>query len=123
VFKRRGNLTLVAVAAFGSRQAGSQVLPAFFHKGRNRMKIEQAPASPPEKFMDPALQKAAEGLEALFVEEMLKAMRASIPSSDMDLESPATKIYRSQLDGEVAKMAAGQRQVGLAEQMIKYLGG
>jgi Rod binding domain-containing protein len=39
----------------------------------------------------------------------------------MDLESPATEIYRGMLDSETAKSAAHGGGIGLADQIIAYL--
>ena len=71
--------------------------------------------------VDPALREAAEGMEALFLDYMMKVMRQTVPKSDMDLESPATEVYRSMNDSEVAKITAHAGGVGLADQIIAYL--
>ena len=39
----------------------------------------------------------------------------------MDLESPATEIYRGMLDTETAQRAAHAGGVGLADQIVAYL--
>ena len=39
----------------------------------------------------------------------------------MDLESPATEIYRSLLDTEFSNTASHSASIGLAEQIIAYL--
>lgn len=71
--------------------------------------------------VDPDLRKAAEGMEAMFLDYLFKVMRETVPKSEMDLESPATGIYRSMLDSETAEMAARTGGVGLADQLIAYL--
>jgi flagellar protein FlgJ len=71
--------------------------------------------------VDPEMLQAAEGMEAMFLDYMMKTMRESIPKNDMDLESPATAIYRSMQDSESAKTAAHAGGVGLADQLIAYL--
>ncbi|MGZ3700075.1 MAG: rod-binding protein [Bdellovibrionota bacterium] len=70
---------------------------------------------------DPRLVKAAEGMETQFLEYMMKVMRQTVPKSDMDLESPATEIYRGMLDSEYAAKAAHRGGIGLADQIIAYL--
>ena len=70
---------------------------------------------------DPQVLKAAEGMESMFLDEMMKVMRQTVPKNDLDLESPATDIYRSMLDSEFAQKAAHQGGVGLADQIIAYL--
>jgi Rod binding domain-containing protein len=69
----------------------------------------------------PEVVKAAEGMEAMFVDYMLKVMRESVPKNEMDLESPATGIYRGMLDTEYAQSAVRHGGIGLADQIIDYL--
>lgn len=69
---------------------------------------------------DPEVVKAAEGFEAIFMDQMMKSMRQTVPKSDMDLESPASEIYRSMLDSEYADKAAKAGGVGLADMIIAY---
>jgi flagellar protein FlgJ len=71
--------------------------------------------------VNPEILKAAEGMEAMFLDYLMKVMRETVPKNDMDLESPATNIYRSMLDSEVAQKAAHRGGIGLAEQIIAYL--
>jgi Rod binding domain-containing protein len=70
---------------------------------------------------DPQIRKAAEGLEALFLDYMMQAMRKTVPKNEMDLESPATEIYRGMLDSETSQTAARMGGVGLADQIVAYL--
>ena len=69
---------------------------------------------------DPKLREAAEGMEAMFVDYLMKTMRQTLPKNDMDLESPATDIYRGMLDSEYAQKAVKAGGVGLADQIIAY---
>jgi len=71
--------------------------------------------------VDPKTREAAEGMEAMFLDYMMKVMRETVPKNDMDLESPATKIYRGMLDSEFARTAVRTGGIGLAEQIIAYL--
>lgn len=73
------------------------------------------------KKVDPQVLKAAEGMEAMFLDYMMQVMRKSVPDNEMSLDSPATKIYQSMLDSEVSQIAAKTGGVGLAEQIIAYL--
>ena len=70
---------------------------------------------------DPQIVAAAEGMEAMFLDYLMKTMRQTVPKHDMDLESPATEIYRSMLDSETAQKAARTGGVGLADPIIAYL--
>ena len=71
--------------------------------------------------VDPEILKAAEGMEAMFLDYLMKVMRETVPKNDMDLESPATKIYRGMMDTEIAQKTAHRGGIGLAEQIIAYL--
>ncbi len=71
--------------------------------------------------IDPQELKAAQGMEALFLDEMLKAMRKTVPKEDMDLEGPATAIYREMQDEQFAERSAHAGGVGLADQIVAYL--
>lgn len=70
--------------------------------------------------VDPQLLKAAQGFEEVFVNHMMNVMRQTVPKNDMDLESPATNIYRSMQDEEFSKKAVQAGGIGLADQIIAY---
>lgn len=71
--------------------------------------------------VDPQTLRAAEGMEAMFIDYMMKVMRETVPKQDNDLESPATVIYRGMQDHEFSQRAAKAGGVGLADQIIAYL--
>lgn len=71
--------------------------------------------------VDPEIRAAAEGMEAMFLDYMLKIMRETVPENAMGLDSPATKIYTGMMDSEVAQRAAKSGGVGLADPIIAYL--
>ena len=73
--------------------------------------------------IDPQLLKAAQGMETLFLNQLMKAMRDSVPKNESDLESSATEVYRGMFDTEVSERAAKAGGVGLADQIIAYLQG
>lgn len=107
-----------------SRQQG---LPVGLHQGAD---ARSSPTTPSRAVpvldrskVDPQIIKAAEGMESLFLDFMMKVMRQTVPKSEMDLESPATEIYRGMLDSQTAEKAAKAGGVGLADQMIAYLVG
>lgn len=70
---------------------------------------------------DPQVVKAAEGFEAMFLDYLMKTMRQTVPSNEMNLENKATEIYRGMLDSEYAQKAVHAGGVGLADQIIAYL--
>ncbi len=71
--------------------------------------------------VNPEILKAAEGMEMMFLDYMMQVMRKTVPKNEMDLESPATEIYRGMLDSQYAEKAAHQGGIGLADQIIAYL--
>jgi flagellar protein FlgJ len=71
--------------------------------------------------VDPKIVEVGEGMEAMFLDYMMKVMRQTVPKGEMDLENPATEIYRGMLDSEMAQKAAKAQGVGLADQVIAYL--
>lgn len=84
----------------------------------------QSPPQPQEtqrQKVDPQIREAAEGIEALFLDYMLKTMRESVQKSEFSLDNSATEIYRAMLDSEVAQKTAKTHGIGLAEQMIAYM--
>ena len=123
---------------------GRPSLPLSPHSGDHRPKIGRnipldqgdgvsvltAPITPGNRMpvvdkskVDPQTLKAAQGMEAMFLDYMMKVMRETVPKNDMDLESPATNIYRSMMDSETAQKAARAGGVGLADQIVAYLEG
>jgi flagellar protein FlgJ len=71
--------------------------------------------------VDPRLREAAEGMEAMFLDYMMKTMRASIPKSEMSLDNKGVEVYQSMLDSEMAQKAVRTGGTGLADQLIAYL--
>ena len=71
--------------------------------------------------VDPQIVQAAEGMEAMFLDYLMKVMRDTVPSSEYSMDSSATKIYRSMMDSEFSQTAARNGGVGLADQIIASL--
>lgn len=80
---------------------------------------------PPRQIHDdprvtPEMVKAAKNLEAVFTQEMMKAMRNTVEESEFSLNNSATEIYRDMLDQEYAEVSANQNSLGLSRQIIDY---
>jgi Rod binding domain-containing protein len=71
--------------------------------------------------VDPKIIEAADGLETMFMDYLMKTMRETVPKNDMDLENGATAIYRGMLDQEYAQKAVKAGGVGLSDTIIAYL--
>ncbi len=67
------------------------------------------------------LREAAQGMEAMFLDYLMKTMRESVPKNEMSLDNPAVQLYQGLQDSETAKTAARAGGVGLAEQMVAYM--
>ena len=93
---------------------GANALSAPTTPGNRMAKVDRSK-------VDPQLLEAAEGMEAMFLDYMMKVMRQTVPKSDMDLESAATEIYRGMMDSETAQRAAKQGGIGIADQIIAYM--
>ncbi|MZP28202.1 hypothetical protein GTO91_00490 [Heliobacterium undosum] len=67
------------------------------------------------------LREACQEFEALYIHQMLKGMRSTVPKSDLIEEAPGRKIWESMLDEEYAKSMAKREEVGLAKMLYKEL--
>jgi Rod binding domain-containing protein len=68
----------------------------------------------------PEMRKAAEGLEAIFTSEMVKAMRGTVEKSEFSLHNSASDVYEGMLDQEYAEVSARQNAIGLSGQILDY---
>lgn len=75
------------------------------HKGQN-----------PEK-----LKEAAQQFEAIFIQQMFKEMRKTVPSDGLIQRSNADDVYSQLQDLEAAKITARQGGIGLADLMMQQL--
>jgi len=89
------------------------------------IRLNPAPQSPdPKGALDAKKRKeAVRGFEEMFVAQMLKAMRQTVPEGE---GSRAKVLWREQFDAEIAKRIAEGGGIGLApllEQGIASTGG
>ena len=87
------------------------------------MKVASAIGSPPPstpKSEETHMREAAQGMEAMFLDYMYKQMRQTVPENEMGLDNPATKIYQSMYDSEVAEQSARLGGIGLADLIVDY---
>ncbi len=68
------------------------------------------------------LHEVAEQFEAIFLNQMLKQMRAS-KLADGLFDSQANETYTSLLDTEQSQQLAGNINLGIAEALVRQLGG
>jgi flagellar protein FlgJ len=68
----------------------------------------------PAKAPDPALKKAAQGFEAVFLREMIGSMRKAKLAEDDLFGSSATDNFRELADANLAETMSGLGQFGIS---------
>ncbi|MBN2420153.1 MAG: peptidoglycan DD-metalloendopeptidase family protein [Deltaproteobacteria bacterium] len=79
------------------------------------------PVKNPVEERDNKLKEACKQFESVFVYEMLKSMRNSIPKTDLFSGGQAEEIYQSMLDQELSKNMAGQGSNSIANILYQQL--
>jgi len=77
---------------------------------------KKVPGRDPEK-----LKQAAQQFEAVYIQQMFKEMRKTIPNDGLIERGNADDIYTQFQDAEAAKIMAEQGGIGLAEVMVQQL--
>jgi flagellar protein FlgJ len=68
------------------------------------------------------LKKACQELEAFFVQQVFKQLRATVPESELLPKSMGEKLYEEMLDAEYSKIIAeSPHGFGLAEMLYEQL--
>lgn len=67
------------------------------------------------------MKAAAQQFEAVFIQQMFKEMRKTIPDDGLIQRGNADDIYNQMQDLEAAKITAQQGGIGLAELMMQQL--
>lgn len=70
-----------------------------------------------------ALRESSREFETLFVNEMFKAMRKTVPDNELLGQNSSTEMYTEMLDMETAKAATRGKGLGIAEAMYNQLAG
>ncbi len=69
-----------------------------------------------------ALQTAAREFEAVFLGQLMKAMRATVPDNELFNSKGPTKFYQQMYDAELARgMASGPAKLGIADLIVRQL--
>lgn len=69
------------------------------------------------------LEKACTQLQAVFMNELAKAMRETVPQDGALPESSGSEMFSSLFDEKVSDLAAGQLDHGITAALIRQLGG
>ena len=76
----------------------------------------------PHKGQDPKkLKESAQQFEAIFIQQMYKEMRKTIPDDGLIQRGNADEIYTQMQDLEAAKVTAQQGGIGLTDLMMRQL--
>lgn len=67
------------------------------------------------------LRKAAHDLEAVFVNELFKAMRATVPQEGILAQDPGQELFTGVLDQRLAELYGERARGGLGEALYRQL--
>ncbi|MBI2605438.1 MAG: rod-binding protein [Deltaproteobacteria bacterium] len=71
----------------------------------------------------PQERAAAQGMEALMVDQMIQEMRKTVPDNDIVPVSHGERVYRSMLDSEYARILSESGTLGIAELIVAEMRG
>ncbi len=91
-------------------------------KPKNPASNSKTPALADNKLKDDnKLKKACFELESLFLNQLMKQMRATIPKSEMMGGGKSEEIYTAMLDSQLAKEISLTKGIGLGEMIYKQM--
>ena len=67
------------------------------------------------------LRRVSNEMEALFLRQLLRAMRTTVPESGLCEKSPGHDLFTELLDDQLANSAAEQMQKGIGEALYRQL--
>ncbi|NBX83119.1 hypothetical protein EBQ90_08535 [bacterium] len=70
---------------------------------------------------NPEVRKVAKQFEAIFINQMIGAMRKTVPSGGLIPESNAERTFKAMLDSENAQRMADSEQLGLSQIVYEHL--
>ncbi len=92
---------------------------AFLDRARRAENASQADDAP-----DPeGVKRAAEQFESFFLSQLLKTMRETVPEGGLFEQGFDNEVYTEMLDQEYARSLAEQGGIGLADVLVRQLGG
>lgn len=86
------------------------------------MKIDNPllPITKPQE-ENPELRKVAKQFEAVFLNQMIGAMRKTVTPGGLIPESNAERVFKGMLDSENAQRMADSEQIGLSQIIYDHL--
>ena len=100
---------------------GPDTAPSMLHKQTRPLAGEKTELSESSITDSKGLDEACAEFESLFIYQLLKEMRESIPDDGYFGESTQSKTYTSMFDIEIARKISNQRGIGLADFLRKQL--
>lgn len=88
---------------------------------QQRLQVEEGTGSAMTREDKEKLQKACQEFEAIFLNMMLKQMRASVMEGGFTEKSHAREIFEEMHDEELAKAMSQGKGMGLAQQLYQQL--
>jgi peptidoglycan hydrolase FlgJ len=82
-----------------------------------------SPLSPtrPGSDRDPRLQQVVEQLQGVFVEQLFKAMRETVPTDGVTSGGPGEAMFSGMMDQHLADALPGQWDHGIGESLYRQL--
>lgn len=78
-------------------------------------------APPPLDDPRTRLRKASHDLESVFINELFKAMRETVPDDGILAQDPGQGLFTGMLDERIAQSYAGQGRSGIGEALYRQL--
>lgn len=67
------------------------------------------------------LHQAAQDLEGIFIGELFKAMRATVPDDGLLSQAPGQDLFQGLMDDRIASLHAERSRGGLSESLYRQL--
>ncbi len=83
---------------------------------------KQAPLSKKDRDLQ-SLRKSCQEFEAIYTQEMYKAMRKTVPEGGLFEKDMASELYKEMMDMEIAKSSASGKGIGIGEAMYQQMKG
>ena len=80
-----------------------------------------AGVTPPKPDPHAALRKVSQQLEAVFLNQLLQSMRATVPQDGIAPASQGEQMFTAMMDEHVAQAAAERSRGGLSEALYRQL--
>ncbi len=77
--------------------------------------------TPPLDTETKRLKDACDSFEALFMQQMLKQMRATVPKDGLFSGGSAEQMYSEMLDAELSKEMAGNGGLGISRLLFEHM--